>query len=58
MKDDIDKIYAKLVSLEAEIQSLRQGYVTLNQQYAAAVISLNTLTTSALEASKRAAVAA
>ena len=58
MKEDINKIYAKLLSLETEVQNLRQGYVTLNQQYAAAVSTLNSLTISALEASKRAAIAA
>ncbi len=35
-----------------------QGYVTLNQQYAAAVSGLRTLTTTALETSKRAAISA
>jgi hypothetical protein len=36
MKNGIGKIYAKIMSLESEVHSLQQGYVTLNQQYAAA----------------------
>ena len=58
MKNEIAKIYAKIMNLETEVHSLQQGYVTLNQQYAAAVSGLHTLTTTALEASKRAAIAA
>jgi len=58
MQNDIDKIYEKLLSLETELQNLRQGYVSLNQEYAAAVSSLNSLTINALEASKRAVIAA
>jgi transglutaminase/protease-like cytokinesis protein 3 len=58
MKDDIEKIYAKLVSLEVEVTNLRTGYIVVNQRYADAMGSLKALTASALEAAKRAAIAA
>ena len=58
MKEDIEKIYAKLISLETEIANLRQGYMVVNQRYAEAIGTLKSLTASALEAAKRAAIAA
>ena len=58
MKDDIEKIYAKLVSLETEVSNLRQGYILVNAQYTKALAGLKSLTNSALEAAKRSAVAA
>ena len=58
MKDDIEKIYAKLVNLETEVTNLRTGYIVVNQRYAEAMGSLKALTASALEAAKRAAIAA
>jgi hypothetical protein len=58
MKEDIDKIYAKLISLETEVSNLRQGYITVNARYAEALGTLKELTSSALEAAKRAAISA
>ena len=58
MKDDIEKIYGKLVSLESEVGNLRQGYITVNARYADALGTLKTLTSSSLEAAKRAAASA
>jgi len=58
MTSKIEKIYAKLLSLEAEVSNLRQGYIVVNQRYTEAIGALKLLTTSALEAAKRAAIAA
>ena len=58
MQNDIDAIYSKLVTLETEIQNLRQGYMLVNQRYTKAIYSLNSLTTSALDTTKWAAIAA
>ncbi|WP_114636717.1 hypothetical protein [Polynucleobacter necessarius] len=58
MQEDIEKIYAKLVNLETEIQNLREGYIIISERYTVAISSLKSLTASALEAAKRAAVAA
>ena len=58
MKDDIEKIYTKLVNLETEVSNLRQGYITVNARYAEALGTLKALTSSALEAAKRAAISA
>ena len=58
MKEDIDKIYAKLVSLETEVTNLRQGYMVVNLRYTAALSSLKELTNSATLAAKKACIAA
>ncbi len=57
LKDDIEKIYAKLIALETEVVNLRQGYVVVNTRYAEALGSLKHLTHTSLEAAKRAAAA-
>ena len=44
VKDDIEKIYAKLIALETEVVNLRQGYVVVNTRYAEALGSLKHLT--------------
>ena len=58
IKADIEKIYAKLVSLETEVTNLRNGYVIVNKRYTEALTTLKTLTQTSLVAAKRAAVAA
>ena len=58
MSEDTDRIYVKLAQLEQEITNLRQGYVILNKRYGAALGTLKDLTLHAMEAAKRAAVAA
>jgi hypothetical protein len=58
MQDDIEKIYSKLVSLETEVSHLRQVYITVNARYAEPIGTLKNLTSSALEAAKRAAISA
>lgn len=58
MKDDIEKIYAKLIAHETEIINLRKGYMIVNERYTKALTSLKELTASAAEAAKKAALAA
>jgi hypothetical protein len=41
MQGDIDKIYAKLISLETEVTNLRQGYIVVNKRYTEALSSLS-----------------
>jgi hypothetical protein len=38
--DEIQKIYSKLVLLEAEVSDLRQGYLIINRRYTNALASL------------------
>ena len=58
MKEDTEKTYAKLISLETEVMNLRQGYAVVNQRYLEALGSLKLLTQNALDATMRAAAAA
>ena len=58
MKEDTEKTYAKLISLETEVMNLRQGYAVVNQRYLEALASLKLLTQNALEATMRATAAA
>lgn len=58
MNKEIENIYSKLVNLETEVNNLRQGYAVINQRYSEAIGTLKNLTSSALEAAKRAAIAA
>jgi len=55
MTDDIQKIYAKMTTIEAEISDLRHGYVVINKRYIAPLASLKELTLHASEAAKRSA---
>jgi hypothetical protein len=58
MEQDVDKIYAKLISLENEISNLRQGYMVVNQRYTETLNILMDLTNSAAEAAKKACLSA
>ena len=52
------KITAKLIQLEAEIATLRDGYLAVNKRYSEALLSMKQLTDFSLEAALRAASAA
>ena len=57
--DDSEKIiHAKIAQLEADIASLRDGYMIVNKRYTQTLVSLKQLTQNALEAALRAATAA
>jgi hypothetical protein len=57
--DDSEKIiHTKIAQLEADIASLRDGYMIVNKRYAHTLDSMKLLTQSALEAALRAANAA
>ena len=59
MAIDSEKIiHAKIAQLEADIASLRDGYMIVNKRYAQTLDSMKLLTQSALEAALRAANAA
>ena len=52
------KTMERFEQLEAELQTLKEGYLVVNKRYAETLISMKQLTSSSLEAASRAAVAA